>query len=260
MTFAVLETPRIGGDLFQQVTLVWLLLALPIGVALCFINAPYGRHATKLGPTIPARAGWFVMESPSVLVMTGLFVVGDAWHSSVLIVFLLVWLAHYINRAWVYPFQLSRDSTPLPLLIMSLGVAFNCINATLNGAWLFLERPAPGMDWLYGGPFIVGSILFFVGMGINLDSNHRLIRLKKNAGGYAIPTGGLFRWISCPNYLGEIIEWIGWAILTWSPPGMAFAVWTTANLVPRARAHHEWYQARFPGWAEERRALVPGLY
>ena len=52
----------------------------------------------------------------------------------------------------------------------------------------------------------------------------------------------------------------GWALATWSLPGLAFAVWTVANLVPRARANHRWYRGRFPDYPKERRALVPGVW
>jgi hypothetical protein len=36
-------------------------------------------------------------------------------------------------------------------------------------------------------------------------------------GKYKIPQGGLFRWLSCPNLVGEMIEWIGFAIAGRSP-------------------------------------------
>ena len=42
--------------------------------------------------------------------------------------------------------------------------------------------------------------------------------------------------------------------------GLAFAAWTMANLVPRARAHHRWYRERFPDYPARRKALVPGLF
>ena len=49
------------------------------------------------------------------------------------------------------------------------------------------------------------------------------------------------------------------AILCWNLPALAFAVWTAANLVPRAVAHHKWYVAQFPDYPSQRRALLPGL-
>jgi 3-oxo-5-alpha-steroid 4-dehydrogenase 1 len=70
----------------------------------------------------------------------------------------------------------------------------------------------------------------------------------------------MYRFISCPNYLGEIMIWTGWAIATWSLAGLSFLVWTMANLIPRARAHHCWYKEQFPDYPPERKALVPGLW
>jgi steroid 5-alpha-reductase/3-oxo-5-alpha-steroid 4-dehydrogenase 1 len=102
--------------------------------------------------------------------------------------------------------------------------------------------------------------LFVLGFSINLQADTILINLRQpGETGYKIPRGGLFRLVSCPNYLGELIEWTGWAIATWSLPGLAFAVWTAANLVPRALSHHRWYRDRFPDYPAERRAVIPLL-
>ena len=49
-------------------------------------------------------------------------------------------------------------------------------------------------------------------------------------------------------------------MLTWSPAGLVFFLWTAANLVPRARSHHRWYQERFPDYPRERKAVIPWLY
>lgn len=51
-------------------------------------------------------------------------------------------------------------------------------------------------------------------------------------------TGGLFTYVSGANYLGEIIEWIGYALATWSPPGLAFAFFSLCYLGQRASHHH----------------------
>jgi steroid 5-alpha reductase family enzyme len=108
---------------------------------------------------------------------------------------------------------------------------------------------------------IIGVFIFVVGFIINRWSDRILRSLRTHPGDdYQVPYGGLFRWVSCPNYLGEIIEWTGWAIATWSLPGLSFAIWTVANLAPRARAHHAWYQAHFQDYPARRKALIPGIW
>ncbi len=106
---------------------------------------------------------------------------------------------------------------------------------------------------------MLGALLFVAGAVINVTADNTLLRLRRQ-GGYRVPRGGLFERVSCPNYLGEMLEWCGWALATWSLAGLAFALYTMANLAPRARAHHRWYHAKFPDHPPRRRALVPGLW
>ncbi|HEX6242129.1 MAG TPA: 3-oxo-5-alpha-steroid 4-dehydrogenase, partial [Polyangiales bacterium] len=92
----------------------------------------------------------------------------------------------------------------------------------------------------------------------NRQSDRILLGLRApGETGYKIPRGGLYSFISCPNYFGELVEWCGWALLTWSLPGLFFALFTAANLVPRALAHHRDYRRRFPDYPSERRAVLP---
>ena len=94
-----------------------------------------------------------------------------------------------------------------------------------------------------------------------MHSDNILLSLRKQGRtGYAIPDCGAFRYVSCPNYLGEILEWTGWAIATWSLGGLAFCVFTIANLVPRAFSNHRWYRDQFPDYPPGRRALIPGVF
>jgi len=89
-------------------------------------------------------------------------------------------------------------------------------------------------------------------------SDHILRQLRKpGESGYKIPTRGFYRYLSSPNYFGEILEWTGWAILTWSLPGLAFALFTIANLAPRAIAKQNWYIKSFPDYPKKRKAIIP---
>eukprot|EP00741_Cyanophora_paradoxa_P009231 tig00001487_g8941.t1 len=78
---------------------------------------------------------------------------------------------------------------------------------------------------------------------------------------YLIPRGGAFEYVSCANYFGELLEWTGFAIATWSPAALAFVLLTAANLVPRARAHHAFYRSHFgERYPKNRKAIIPGIY
>jgi hypothetical protein len=88
-----------------------------------------------------------------------------------------------------------------------------------------------------------------------------LIALRKpGETGYRIPNGWLFDRITSPNYFGEIVEWFGYALATWSPAGLAFALFTAANIGPRAFANRRWYRATFPEYPADRKALIPFVW
>jgi protein-S-isoprenylcysteine O-methyltransferase Ste14 len=242
---------------FEQAILVWILVGGIVFPLLFKITAPYGRHASAVGPVLPAWLGWMLMEAPSPLGMLLCFWVGDNRGAATL-AFLILWQFHYFNRTILYPLRKTGQQAPMSLLIAGSSIFFNLINAGTNGYYLFVIGPDRGQEWLVDPRFIGGLALFLVGFGINYQSDRILMGLRKpGESGYKIPHGGLYRYLSCPNYFGEIIEWLGWAILTWSLSGLAFAFWTMANLLPRALAHHRWYQQKFPDYPPDRKAIVP---
>ncbi len=146
-------------------------------------------------------------------------------------------------------------------MVVGSGMAFNVLNGYLNGRWLFTFGPDRGATWLSDPRFLIGVILFAGGFAGHVDADRRLRAIRPaGTSDYGVPRGGLFTWVSCPNYLSEIVEWSGWALATWSLPGLAFAMWTAANLAPRARAHHRWYRDQFDEYPGRRRALLPGLW
>ncbi len=245
---------------FQWLITGWFGLSAVTFLVLLFIPAPYGRHLRPgWGPQISARAGWVMMESTVVVVFGAFWLLGRDPFSTVPLLFLLIWQSHYIYRALVFPFRM-RGGGSMPLFIVLSGMLFNVVNGYLNGRWLFTLAADQYRHWCSDPRFIAGLLLFFLGMVINHWADGRLRRLRQQCSGrYGIPRGGLYELISCPNYFGEIIEWAGWALLTWSLPGVAFLVWTAANLVPRALHHHRWYRETFPDYPPQRKALIPWL-
>jgi len=243
------------------------LLAVHVGiglltaVALRWVSAPYGRHVREgWGPRVPFAIGWAVMEGLSPVAMTVLFVLGDRHDNVFAWIVLGAWWLHYGHRAFVQAWQRRTRGTSIPVTVVAMALLFNGVNAGTNGWYLFAVGPVRDLGWLADPRFVVGMVLFVVGMAINRWADRVLLGLRApGETGYRIPHGGLYRWISCPNYLGEIVEWIGFAVWTWSLSGLVFAVWTAANLVPRALAHHAWYQRIFDDYPPQRRALVPGI-
>jgi 3-oxo-5-alpha-steroid 4-dehydrogenase 1 len=240
-------------------TVLWTVFAVAIVPLQLRISAPYGRHVRGgWGPSIDNRLGWIMMELPALLLVTGFFFAGGpfekewpAW------AMYLLYAGHYLHRSVVFPLFLRTNGKKMPLAIVASAFFFNLVNASLIGYHLGFGA-GYAAAWGSDPRFVAGLALFLLGMGINLHSDYTLIGLRKpGETGYKIPQGGFFRWISCPNHAGEILEWAGFALLTWSLPGLSFAVWTAANLVPRALDHHAWYLRTFPEYPTGRGALWP---
>ena len=225
------------------------------------VSAPYGRHARGgWGPSIPARVGWLVMESPSCWLFVPVFLAGRHADELVPRILLGLWLLHYVYRTFVFPLRIRAGGRRMPLVVMGLALAFQLVNSYLNARYVS-HLGHYGAGWLGDPRCAAGFTLFLVGSAINHHSDGILLKLRASGDlGYRMPEGGLFRWVSCPNYLGELVEWTGWALATWSLAGLAFAAFTAANLVPRARDHHRWYRRTFPAYPATRKALVPFIW
>jgi protein-S-isoprenylcysteine O-methyltransferase Ste14 len=226
--------------------------------ALLFVIAPYGRHARRgWGPTIPARVGWIVMESPAVIFFAAVYAAGPHRSELAPLVLLALWMVHYLHRAFIFPMRMRASGRRMPVLIAVLAIAFNLLNGWNNARWLSTDGSYP-TTWLTDPRFLGGSALFLAGFVGNLVSDIALLRLRPpGETGYRIPRGGLFELVSSPNYLSEIVGWFGWALATWSPAGLAFAVYVVANLAPRALSHHAWYRKQFADYPGRRKALIP---
>ena len=247
---------------FRYVLAGWGLIAIIVFIVLFFVSAPYGRHFRRnFGPSINAKLGWILMESPAPLVFSFAFLVSIRPVTAVLMIFFLMWEIHYFDRSFVYPLTIRLSSKPLPVSVMGAGIIFNTLNAYLNVKYLSMNSDMYSVSWLLDIRFLTGIAVFISGFIINRHSDYILYRVRHNTTQeYGIPQAGFYRWVSCPNYLGEILIWIGWTVTTWSPVAAAFSLWSIANLAPRAKAHHRWYKEQFEDYPEQRRILVPWLW
>ncbi len=246
---------------YNWLVIAWLVLAALSFVALFFVTAPYGRFTRDgWGPRVPSRWGWVLMESPSLLVFVALFGLGRGRSEPVALLLLAMWVVHYAHRSFIYPFRLRSSRPSMTLSVIAMGAAFNIGNAYLNGRYLFALGPALESSRLFDPRFLSGFLLFVAGFALNQHSDRILLGLRRPGETiYRIPRGGAYRYVSCPNYLGEIIEWGGWALACWNLGALAFFVWTAANLAPRAVKTHRWYQEQFPDYPPERKAILPYL-
>ena len=235
-------------EIYHTVIICMAVMAVIVFFALQKIEAAYGMtYSPKWGPSLNNKLGWVLMEAPAFIIMGLIWTLSPRAGEVAPCIMAGLFELHYFQRSFIFPF-LMRGKSRMPLAIMLMGVIFNSINGYMIGGWLFHVAPANyyTIAWLYSPQFIIGTIIFFAGMAINIHSDHviRSLRAPDDTRHY-IPKRGLYRYVAGANYFGELTEWIGFAILTWSAAGAVFALWTFANLAPRAKSLSAKYADRF---------------
>jgi 3-oxo-5-alpha-steroid 4-dehydrogenase 1 len=225
-----------------------------------FMTAPYGKFVRDgWGWLLPGKWSFAFYEIVSPIVfLYQLSLMKSLNFERVMLG--LPFLIHYVYRSIVFPFGVAHSMKPQPLTVIFSALSFNLVNGFNN---------AVGVAKL-NDPNYLGLIVFAAGLAINIQSDIHLSQLRSQSKGkkqdgkseYFIPYAGFYRWVSCANYFGEIVEWTGWAIYLNGPLqsiGFAFVLATMANLVPRALATHQWYQQKFSNYPKDRRAVIPFL-
>lgn len=251
----------ISFETYRIIFFIWIGIAVAVFFLLQKVVAPYGRHtSTKWGPQIANHIGWMLMELPALLIMLYFLIKNFNNGKAVIALMIGLYCIHYFNRSFIFPFRLHTRGKKMPVIIVCSAIFFNLCNTFLLG-YYFSHFASYDSGWLTDIRFISGLILFILGLYINWKADNILIHLRKpGETGYKIPQGWLFNLVSCPNLLGELIEWAGFALLCWNMPALAFFIWTFANLVPRAMAHHKWYQQNFKDYPVKRKAILPFVY
>ncbi|XP_065188370.1 3-oxo-5-alpha-steroid 4-dehydrogenase 1-like [Sycon ciliatum] len=230
--------------------------------------APYGRyveHQWWAGPKVPARLSWLVQECPAVLIPVIYVLASGHWYDMYVTKptanswLLLAVCIHYTYRSFIFPFLL-RGSKPSSLLTTHIAMVVCSVSGLIH-ALAFVQVLAYPPTWTSSPQFIIGLVLFFAGLLLNIHADGVLRNLRKpGETGYKIPRGGLFEYVSCANYFGEIVEWSGLALAGCSVPSSVMVVITLLNLVPRATTHHAWYKQKFEDYPSERAAIIPFIF
>ena len=255
---------------FYNFLFIVALIGLVVFVSLYFVDAGYGKmRSEKWGPAINNKIGWFLMEMPVFLIVLYLWAMSpyNVTRRLPYVLFLLIFEFHYFQRSFIFPFLL-KGKGQMPVVIMLFSVVWNIVNGYIQGFWLFHLAPryCPELytpEWLYDPRFIIGTLVFFTGWIINMHSDHVIRHLRKPGDtNHYLPKKGLYKYVTSANYLGEITEWFGFAILTWSFAGLLFWWFTCCNLVPRANSIYHKYEKEFPDEFDRKKLkrIIPFIY
>ena len=247
---------------YNTFLLYWVGLSLISSLLLHFskelpISNRIENKKMRLLGSIDKKTGWVIMEIPILLVVCYFFFQGQN-ELNVSVIMVGVFCVHYFNRAIIFPQRIKVKGKTMPVASMISSMIFYIINGYLIGHYFGHLKEYP-IEWLYDLRFIIGLTLFILGFVINIQSDNILINLRgPGETDYKIPHGGFFKYVSCPNYTGECIEWVGFAIMTWSIPGLVYATWVVLPLLIQSRGSHQWYIDTFKNeYPKERKAIIP---
>ncbi|KYQ94080.1 hypothetical protein DLAC_04360 [Tieghemostelium lacteum] len=239
-------------------------LAVIVFIVLYYVNAGYGMfQSARWGITINNRLGWIFMESPVFIIIFYFWVTSERKFQLPFIIFFLLFELHYFNRSFIFPFMMKSTSN-MPVVIMCSAILFNFLNGTLQGEWIFRQSSTSQYDisWMWTPYFIIGTIIFIIGMAINLHSDWVIRNLREPGDTkHYLPEKGFYQYVLSANYFGEIVEWTGYALLSWSIAGAVFVLWTCANLIPRSNSIYRKYLDEFgPHRIGNRKRIIPFIY
>lgn len=241
-------------------------IAFLVFVALYFVKAGYGMFRTpSWGLSLDNKIAWMLMEAPVFVVMFVLWIRSGVGFALPQFLFFALFQLHYLQRSFIFPFLMTGKSR-MPVAIMAMGIVFNVLNGMMQGGGLFwFNDSVPvgiGAGYLLQPNALLGIILFLVGMGINLHSDHVIRHLRKPGDTrHYLPQKGMYKYVTSANYFGELVEWMGFAVLTASPAAWVFVWWTAANLIPRANAIYHKYRETFGVEAVgNRKRIIPFIY
>lgn len=253
-----------GADTYFMTMWAMAVIAVFVFIALYFVKAEYGIFRTKQwGISINNKAAWVMMEAPVFIVMLYMWASNGASTALPSFLAFLLFELHYFQRSFIFP-MLMKGKSRMPIAIMLMGITFNVINGLLIGTSLFVFPPSlfnEGIAYLAHPTAILGIAIFFVGMAINLHSDHVIRHLRQPGDTrHYLPQKGFYRYVTSANYFGELVEWTGFALLCSTPAAWLFVVWTAANLIPRAAAIHRHYREEFGEAVGTRKRVIPFVY
>ena len=219
------------------------------------LRLPYSKFGTGVG--VNSRTGLALAYTTPIIIYVAFWIEGGAPQSPYHLVVLGAFLFHFIRRILEILFVNSYSRpTPLralvPIALLYGGAAASSAFFQVNTAGQPTSNPT----------FMLGLVVF--GLGELLNGYHHWLLARLRLPGvhtYVVPRGGLFGWVASPHYFGEILSFVGYAMMSDLLPVWGNALVASAYLSSRANSTLKWYRREMPlriptGW----RRLVPFAY
>lgn len=249
-------------EFYDRISLTSLTLSIIAAAFMSFKKIPYGKTYTRNSSIfkfeVKDRLAVILINIPGPII----FAYSQIFYpnGNILSIPSILYIAHYIHRALIYPWFRKSFSKPWPLESVLYFFISN-----------FLVALEISHTLIFGGKelniYIQILVAFaFVAFAFAAAVHDYYLCSLRTSGdlGYKVPQGLLFKWVSGPNYLFEILQWC--CYLVFFPLGLPLfiiGIWLLSNLSGRAESNHEAYTSKkkiFPSgvkYPEDRAPYIP---
>ena len=220
-----------------------------------------------LFPTIVFPVLWLLVRKFPSSFLTRLIYPTEIANPSTLVwqdLLSLMFTLHFAKREFetFFVHRFGNDTMPITNIFK------NSIYYWLFALWIAFVTLHP----LYTAPTnqnqrVLGVLIFGISEILNFKTHMDLRNLRPSGTRVRrVPQGVLFSLVSCPNYLFEILAWIGFTIASQSVAAAAFTCVGAAQMIPWAIQKHKRYRKEFDGkegrelYPAGRRILLPFLF
>ncbi|KAI1083764.1 3-oxo-5-alpha-steroid 4-dehydrogenase-domain-containing protein [Whalleya microplaca] len=170
-------------------------------------------------------------------------------------------MAHFVKRELETVFLHKFSANTMPAAYIFRNSFFYWAFAGLLGALEVYAPFAPAARPGVSALDYVGFALYLLGEVANFDVHYYLAHLRKpGETARKIPRGHGFGLVTCPNYMFEIIAWIGIILVTRSPALTVFISIGTYYMFIWAWGKEKAYRKQFGDKYKKKRSVVlPGL-
>ncbi len=260
----MLYMPPLDGRPTQLILAAFLICA-PIffwterGGRLAFGYSKFADRTRRFA--VPSRIGMLIIYAPAAVAGLLCHIALDGpwtvWHGVTLGTVALHFVRRCLEVLFVHRYS-GVTHLGSALLISSLYASVSALLAWIGAAEVdpaLLASPDFAPAW------IAGLALWIAGSATNIGHHLLLARLRRpGETGYVLPRGGLFAYVACPHYLGEIIGWFGLALVFHHAGAVVIAITMTFYLGGRADNTLRWYRARFETLPAGWKRIVPFVY
>ncbi len=191
----------------------------------------------------------------SIIVFATVFLSGNHAKTEITWIFFSFWIIHFTVKIVFNLINPSHHETQIANTKMLSAIV--SINALINGYCLGWLWPAYAVSWMQNMAFISGSLILGLGFLIQITANIRMTPKKNETDAL---DSGLHKIVFCPGYLGEILQWGGFAMITWNSSAAAAFCWMLATLLAQATSQKHKYLLQFPELPATRKALIPFIF